>query len=92
MARLQRDEAHRPCRIGLTPRLRRAITSTPKCRRCSSVVEQRIRNARVVGSIPTTGLLNYKDFAPTELAPGRTLDATSNTPRRVTQSAICHLS
>jgi hypothetical protein len=27
-------------------------------RRCSSVVEQRIRNARVVGSIPTTGFPN----------------------------------
>jgi hypothetical protein len=42
----------------LTRPLLRAITSTPKYRRCSSVVEQRIRNARVVGSIPTTGLPN----------------------------------
>ena len=40
----------------LTRPLLQAITSTPKYRRCSSVVEQRIRNARVVGSIPTTGL------------------------------------
>ena len=29
-------------------------------RRCSSVVEQRIRNARVVGSIPTTGSPNSR--------------------------------
>jgi hypothetical protein len=45
--------------IGLTRRPMRAITFTPeKPRRCSSVVEQRIRNARVVGSNPTTGLSN----------------------------------
>jgi hypothetical protein len=43
----------------LTRRAARAITSIPKKRRrCSSVVEQRIRNARVVGSIPTTGFWN----------------------------------
>ncbi len=53
-------------------------------RRCSSVVEQRIRNARVVGSIPTTGLSHFSSKTALRL------DSRAELPGRLARSIAQH--
>jgi hypothetical protein len=53
-------------------------------RRCSSVVEQRIRNARVVGSIPTTGLSHFSSRTALRL------DSRAELPERSVRSIAQH--